>query len=80
MDGQISDGKGNLFHPNKTQARLAKAGWRVYKMKVQGMIKIIRWLDPCEGQDYDQGTAFQILKDRENFIRNCEKNKQDTSS
>lgn len=77
MDGQISDGKGNLFHPNKTQARLAKAGWRVCKMKKMGMVRIIHWIDPRDGQEYDQGTSFQILKERESFAR---KQKEDTSS
>jgi hypothetical protein len=63
MDGQIYDGKGNLFHPNKVQAMLHKAGWRVVE------------LDPIDNGDtsetgqklhdvWPQGTAVQIQRQR----------------
>lgn len=67
MDGQIYDHQGNLFHPNRVQAKLYSAGWRIYHMKKVGMIRQIHWVDPKTGDGVTQGSAYDILREREKF-------------
>jgi len=64
MDGKINDHQGNLFTPSKAQARLYRAGWRICEKTRMGMCKIIKWVDPETGTVWNQGIAFDILKDR----------------
>jgi hypothetical protein len=64
---QIPDFSGHMFTPTSTQARLHKAGWRRYLSEKRGMIRRIHWVDPKTGDGHTQGTAFQILREREKF-------------
>ena len=67
MDGQLSDGKGNLFPPSKDQQKLAKAGWVVVSRNRKGCMWIINWLDPINGDVWSQGTALIIYRTRKTY-------------
>lgn len=71
MDGKIYDHQGNLFFPTQDQAMLYKNGWRITKIKHQGCVKIVHWVDPIpqrpDSNKHDvwtQGSAVQIQRQR----------------